>query len=794
MKISEQWLREWANPALDSQALCDQLSVSGLEVDEMEPVAGPLCGVVVGEVIEAEQHPNADRLKLCQVRFADEEAPVDVVCGAPNVRAGVKYPFAMPGSRLHGGVKIRRSKIRGVESNGMLCSAVELGLGEESDGILELPDDAPLGVDISSFLELDDHSIEIELTPNRGDCLSIAGIAREVGVLNRVDLVQPEITEVAAMVDDVFSVDLDAPEDCPRYLGRVIRNIDPQAKTPIWMVEKLRRCGIRAISPTVDVTNYVMLELGQPMHAFDLHRLQGGIRVRKADAGEKLELLDGRVIELTPDVLVIADHERPVALAGIMGGEQSGVADSTSDLFLECAYFAPLGLAGVARRYGLHTDASHRYERGVDPQLQFRATERATQLLLDIVGGEPGPIVEGVAPEHVPERGTVSLRPARIELLLGMAVPSATVEDVLTRLGMRVSWDGERWQVVPPSYRFDIAIEADLIEEVARVVGYDQVPERSVNATSDALPTSEAVVTLDRMRNLLTARGYQEAITYSFVDRGLQQQLDPNAEALGLANPISSDMAVMRTNLWPGLVAAVAHNLNRQQTRVRLFESGLRFKVVEGGELLQQRMLSGAVTGPLLPLQWSGERRDADFFDVKADLEALLAMTGAAERFVFEASEVPGLHPGQTARVMRGETLVGHLGALHPQIARENKLVAPVYLFELHLEPLEQGATPQFGALSRFPLVRRDLSFVISERVTAELIARSVGQVAPDVLKNLELFDVYRGEGIDSGQKSISLELSFQAESRTLLDEEIDAAIDAIVATLSEGLGAKLRG
>ena len=793
MKISEHWLREWANPELDSQALSDQLSVSGLEVDYVEPAAPPLTGVIVGEVIAAEQHPNADRLRLCQVKFDGESEAVDVVCGAPNARAGVKYPFATVGAKLPGGVKIRRSKIRGVQSNGMLCSAKELGLGEESDGILELADDAKVGQDITEALGLDDVSIEIELTPNRGDCLSIAGVAREVAVLNRVDLVVPDIQPVPATIDDTFPVTLESPEDCPRYLARVIRNIDPDAKTPLWMVEKLRRCGVRAISPTVDVTNYVMLELGQPMHAFDLNRLERGIRVRKANSGEQLELLDGRVIDIEPDVLVIADEERAVALAGVMGGEQSGVAADTKDLLLECAFFAQLGLAGVARRYGLHTDASHRYERGVDPELQWRATERATQLLLAIVGGEPGPINEAVVQTHVPTRSAVHLRPERISLLLGMDVDKSTVEDVLTRLGMEVSWDGQRWTVMPPSYRFDITIEADLIEEVARIVGYDQVPSTSVQATSDVQPAPESDVPLDRVRGTLVARGYQEAITYSFVEETLQKAFSPELTAFALANPISSDMSVMRTNLCPGLLQAALHNLNRQQTRVRLFETGLRFRDGVDG-LAQERVLAGVVTGPVVPMQWGEGTRDADFFDVKGDIEALAELTRGASGFEFQASEAAGLHPGQTATVSRDGDVIGTLGALHPALAREHKLTTTLYLFELSLDALERGEVPRFGSLSRFPAVRRDISIIVDDAVTAQAVRKSVGQSSTDVLKNLELFDVYRGEGIDSGRKSLSLGLTFQADSRTLLDDEIDAAVEAIVSALTGDIGATLRG
>ncbi|NKC14508.1 MAG: phenylalanine--tRNA ligase subunit beta [Gammaproteobacteria bacterium] len=792
MKFSERWLREWVNPPLDTGALVEQLSVSGLDVDTVEPVGETLPGVVVGLVVKAHGHPNADRLKLCQVDFGGD-GPVEVVCGAPNARAGSKFAFAPVGTRLPGGVKIKRSKIRGVQSHGMLCSAWELGLGDEHDGILELPEDAPVGTDVTGLLGLEDVSIDVDLTPNRGDCLGIAGVAREVGALNRVPVTAPEVRPVPAQVEYKFPITLEAPAGCPRYVGRVIRNIDPAARTPLWMVEKLRRSGIRAISSTVDVTNYVMIELGQPMHAFDLDRLERGIRVRQAVQGETLQLLDGKVLELTPDILVIADEERPVAIAGVMGGEQSGVADTTRHLLLEAAFFAPLALAGVARRFGLHTDASHRFERGVDPQLQRQAMERATALLLDIVGGQPGPILEAVDDDQIPARPAIMLRPSRIARLLGTEVAKDTVEDVLTRLGMGVEWQGETWSVVPPSYRFDINIEADLIEEIARVVGYDEMPSRSAGATSNVKPPAETSVQLQRLRLALTARGYQEAITFSFVSEALQQALDPDSEGLALANPLSSDLVVMRTSLWQGLVQAVLYNLNRQHERVRIFETGLRFRLQEG-ELAQERVLAGAVLGPVSPEQWGEARRLVDFYDVKADLEALLGIGGQAGSYVFEAALKAGLHPGQTASISRDGANVGYLGALHPRLAAQYKLPSTLYVFELALAPLEQGELPQFSSLSRFPVVRRDLSVVVDESVTAAALCDVVGQSGPDVLKNFQLFDVYRGEGIDSGRKSLSLGLTFQAHTRTLNDDEVDEVVARIVARLEAQFGAELRG
>jgi phenylalanyl-tRNA synthetase beta chain len=792
MKISEAWLREWANPSLGTQELVEQLSVSGLEVDEAVAVAEPLEGVVIGEVLEAVQHPNADRLRLCTVTLGGDE-PLEIVCGAPNARAGVKFPVAPIGTKLPGGMKIRKSKIRGVVSNGMLCSASELGLGDEHDGILELPADAPLGESFSEYFSLDDHVIDIDLTPNRGDCLGLAGIAREVGVLNRVPVNAPVIEPVLATIDETFPVHLDAPQACPRYIGRIIRNIDPLAKSPLWMTEKLRRCGLRPLSPLVDVTNYVMLELGQPMHAFDREELSGSIRVRYAAPGESLKLLDGRVVDLTADVLVIADEARVLALAGVMGGEGSGISDSTQHLFLECAFFAPLAIIGKARRFGLHTDASHRYERGVDPQLQRRAVERATALLLDIVGGEAGPIHEVVNEEHVPVLKPVNLRASRIIRLLGRSIDDATVVDVLTRLGMDVEVMDGGWTVTPPSYRFDIAIEEDLIEELARVVGFDAMPTRSVQATSDVHQRPEATVLMEYLQQVLIERGYQEAITFSFVDSTLQSQMLPDVESLPLSNPISSDMAHMRTSLWPGLLGAVLYNLNRQADRVRLFETGLRFQVIDG-ELAQTPMMAGAIIGPAAPEQWGAPARDADFFDLKGDIEALVARCGDASEFTFEAGAHSALHPGQTASIVADGAIVGHLGALHPAIAVAQKIRGTLLFFEVELDALTRRSVPAFKHLSRYPAVRRDLSIIVDEGVSMNAVEKCVGQCAPDMLKNLGLFDVYRGEGIDSGRKSLSLQLTFQADSRTLNDEEIDMAENDIVHGLQAQLGAVLRG
>ncbi|HSH28745.1 MAG TPA: phenylalanine--tRNA ligase subunit beta, partial [Thiohalobacter sp.] len=635
MKVSEQWLREWVNPPVDTQALAEQLTMAGLEVDSIEPAAGEFDSVVVGEVLEIAPHPDADKLRVCRVEAGQDGDPLQIVCGAPNVHQGMRAPVALVGGSLPGGLRIKKAKLRGVESFGMLCSARELGLSEEHAGLMALPVDAPVGTDIRDYLELDDRIIEVDLTPNRGDCLGIAGIAREVALLNDCETTPPQIAPVVAAVDDTFPVTVAEPEACPRYLGRVIRGIDPEAVTPLWLQERLRRGGIRPLGPVIDVTNYVLLELGQPMHGFDLARLQDGIEVRLARPGERLVLLDGREVELAADSLVIADGSGPLALAGVMGGEASGVGEATRDLFLECAFFDPLHIAGRARAYGLQTDSSYRFERGVDPELQLRALDRATQLLLAICGGRPGPVIEMTSDIHLPRRPAIRLRSERIRRLLGFELKAAEVAGILEGLGCAVDAERENWSVIPPSHRFDLAIEADLIEELGRVHGYNRLPSRAPAGRLQMTPQREEQVTLNRLRLSLVERGYQEAITYSFVDAALQTRLDPERAAIPLANPLSADLAVMRSSLWPGLLTALGHNLRRQQARVRFFECGLNF-ISQDNEIQQQSYIAGALCGSALPEQWGAVDGGLDFFDVKADVEALLRLGGCFDAFSFE--------------------------------------------------------------------------------------------------------------------------------------------------------------
>ncbi|WP_369301004.1 phenylalanine--tRNA ligase subunit beta [Pseudomonas sp. N2-5-1-1] len=791
MKFSEQWLRGWVSPQVDRDELVARLSMAGLEVDSVTPAAGVFSGVVVGEVLSTEQHPDADKLRVCQV--SDGAQTFQVVCGAPNVRPGLKIPFAMIGAELPGDFKIKKAKLRGVESNGMLCSQAELQVGEGNDGLMELPADAPVGQDIRVYLELEDASIEVDLTPNRGDCLSLAGLAREVGALYNVPVTRPVVAAVPAVHDEVRPIEVLAPNACPRYLGRVIRNVDLSKPTPLWMVERLRRADVRSIDAAVDITNYVMLELGQPLHAFDLAEINGGIRVRMAEEGEKLVLLDGQEVALRADTLVIADHSRALAIAGVMGGEHSGVFATTRDIFLESAFFDQIAIAGKARSYGLHTDASHRYERGVDWKLAREAMERATGLLLEITGGEAGPITETVSEQHLPSVAPITLRAKSVEQMLGLVIEPAQIEQLLSALGLSISAGAEgQWHVEVPSHRFDISLEVDLIEELARLYGYNRLPVRYPQARLAPQPKAEARAHLPELRRLLVARGYQEAVTYSFIDPKQFELFNPGVEPLLLANPISNDMAAMRSSLWPGLVKALSHNLNRQQDRVRMFESGLRF-VGQLDGLKQEPMLAGVVCGSRLPEGWAQGRDAVDFFDVKADVEAVLGFAGALDDFTFVPGSHPALHPGQTARIEREGRLVGYVGAIHPELSKTLGLDRPVFVFELVLAEVASGKMPKFSELSRFPEVRRDLALIADREVAATAVLDVIRENAGEWLTDLRLFDVYQGKGIDPHRKSLAVGLTWQHPSRTLNDDEVNTTTQNILTSLEQRLNATLR-
>ncbi len=789
MQFSEAWLRELANPALDTAALVEQITMAGLEVDAVTPAAAEFSGVVVGQVVSIAAHPDADKLRVCQVAVGEAE-PLQIVCGASNVREGLKIPAALIGAVLPGNFKIKKSKLRGELSFGMLCSEKELGMAEDADGLMELADDAPVGMDIRDYLELNDQLIEVDLTPNRADCLSVEGIAREVALLNEMPFSAAEITPSTVEHQETLSIKVSAPDACPRYLGRLIKNVNASAATPLWMQERLRRSGLRSLGPVVDVTNYVLLELGQPLHAFDAAKLSGAIEVRMAKADEPLKLLNDQEIKANTETLVIADAEKALALAGIMGGSGSAVSDTTTDIFLECAFFSPSFMMGKSRHYGLHTDSSHRFERGVDADLQARAIERATQLIVEIAGGSVGPVTEVVAEAELPERVAITLRQKRIQRILGVDLEASVVEGILQRLGMSVTKEAEGWQVTAPGFRFDIAIEADLIEELGRVYGYNNLPQSSLLMRSALSEAPEAVLDIDQLKDVLVARDYQEAITYSFVAEELQKSIVPNDNYIKLQNPISADLAVMRTTLWCGLLQAAVYNTKRQQGRVRLFEAGQRF--LGTGAAQQEKMLAGVALGSVSPEQWGEKARKVDFYDVKADVESLCALTGREVEFV--AGQHTALHPGQSAEIktLDGQSL-GWVGMLHPTLEKQLGFDGNVFLFELSQNVLLDREVPAFNSLSKFPSVRRDLALLVAEDVSFQAIKQCIEGCNEDLIKAINVFDIYRGQGVEQGYKSVALGLTMQDNTQTLTDSEIDAIVNKVLDALSNNISAKLR-
>ena len=793
MKISVAWLRTFIDPGLEDQALFDFLSMSGLPVEAVEPVAPPSSGIVVGEIRSAERHPNAETLTLCRV--FDGVVDHQVVCGAPNARVGLKSAFARVGAKLPSGQTIGAAKLRGVESQGMLCSAAEIGMGDAAGGIVELAANAAPGEDVRCTLDLDDVAIELELTPNRGDCLSVLGIARELSVLTGRPLAYTPTVPSVATIGDHFPVALEDGAGCPKYLGRVLRGIDPTGGTPVWMTERLRRSGLRSIDPVVDVTNYVMLELGQPLHAFDLARLTAGIVVRRARAGERLMLLDGKDLELDPTSLMITDARGPVALAGVMGGERSGIGADTRDVFLECAFFSPSAISPTARRYAAQTDASQRFERGVDPELQRTAIERATGLLLEIVGGAAGPVVETLSTEHLPARKHVTLRGRRLNRLVGDEFSLVAVESVLSRLGTgkprrEGPADDPRWTIEVPPHRFDLVREEDLVEEVCRVRGYASIPVHRPSAALELVRAPLDHTPSMRVKHLLADLGYQEVITYSFVDPRQQDLLDPGSTPVKLLNPMSQDQSVMRTNLLPGLLAAAAANAARQQTRLRLFEMGRCFS--RGNSLSQRWMLGAVLWGERWPESWAQSYERFDFFDAKGDVERVFALTRVTD-VAFRPFDDPVLHPGQAASIHRNDERVGRLGRLHPEIEHRLDLRAGVLLFEVDVERMLAGDPTRYTPVSRFPSVRRDLSLTLPAAVPAFEIERVVRGAAGESLDEFRIFDVYGGEGVDSHEKRIAVGLTFRDASRTLTDPDINGLINAAVGALEKELGARLR-
>ncbi|WED28172.1 phenylalanine--tRNA ligase subunit beta [Vibrio sp. DW001] len=794
MKFSESWLREWVNPAVTTDELTHQITMAGLEVDDVLPVAGIFTGVKVGKVVECGQHPDADKLRVTQVDIGAEEL-LDIICGAPNCREGIKVAVATVGAVLPGDFKIKKAKLRGQPSNGMLCSFSELGIDVESDGIMELTEDATIGKDFREFLDLEDVTIDVDLTSNRADCFSIRGLAREVGVLNRAEVQSPSFDVVAANIDDTISIEVKAADACPRYLGRIIKNVNVQAETPIWMQEKLRRCGIRSIDPIVDITNYVLLEQGQPMHAFDLDQIEGGIVVRLAEQGEKLTLLDGNEAELNSDTLIICDHKKPLAIGGIFGGEGSGVTSETKDVLLECAFFSPDAIRGRARSYGLHTDASMRYERGVDYARQADCMERATQLLIDICGGDVGPIAGFESESALPKSNTVLLRRTKLDSLLGHEIPSIDVVEILTRLGCDVSETDNGWTAESPSWRFDIAIEQDLIEEVGRIYGYDNIPNQVPVASLSMNLHKEANQTLKRVRDLLVDRGYHEAITYSFVEPEQQKLVVPGVEPLILPFPISADMSAMRLGLIQGLLNTVVHNQKRQQPRVRLFESGLRFipdEAVENG-MRQEQMLAGVIAGSRGEEHWDIESNTVDFYDLKGDLEAVLELTSNETAYSFTSTKHPALHPGQAAAIVVDGKEVGVIGTVHPELERAFGLNGRTIVFEIEWSAINTRVLPEAVAVSKFPSNRRDIALVVAEDIASGDIVEACLNAGGRFLTDVSLFDVYVGKGVEEGKKSLAIALTLQSVERTLEDADIAGAVEAIVANVSEKFGAALR-
>ncbi len=800
MKFPESWLRDTVPVQATHEALVERLSAIGLEVEHVETIGGALDGVVVARIVECARHPEADRLQVCRVDAGCGQL-LQIVCGAPNARPGLVAPLATPGALMPGGATITSARLRGVESSGMLCSAKELGIDADASGLLELADDAPIGMPIATFLGLPDATIELKLTPNRADCFSVRGIAHDVAAAFGGQVEPLAAAPVAASGTATMTVELNAGAAAPRFAGRVIEGVDARVPTPRWMAERLRRSGVRPISLLVDVTQYVMLELGQPMHAFDGDSLHGPVVVRHARAGEMLQLLDGRSVALAPDMLVVSDSpegrgSRAVALGGIMGGFETRVSDATTKVFLEAAHWAPAAIAGRSRKLGLHTDAGHRFERGVDPALPPIAVERATRLIVDIAGGTPGPLLDVVLADRLPAPVPVRLRRARLARVLGTAVADAEVERILAALGMAVTADAEGWEVTPPSRRFDIAIEEDLIEEIARIHGYDAIPVAMPSGEIRVAADSEGRVPEADLRRQLVARDFREAITFAFVDAGLLKAWSLDADAVSLANPLSAELAVMRTALVPGLVQALARNCARQQSRVRLFELGRVFAASPeaGAAPIETQRIAAVACGNASAEQWGTAARAVDFHDLKGDLESLASLAGADADLRLSKATQPWLHPGRSAAVWQGEQCLGWIGHLHPQLLKALDLDTEVVAFELDVEPLARRALACARPLSRFPSVRRDLALVVPDTVSWAAMADSLRGALGALLHEVRLFDVYHGDGLEAGTKSVAMGLILQDVSRTLTEQDADATVAAAVAALGRDCGAVLRG
>jgi phenylalanyl-tRNA synthetase beta chain len=791
MKFPESWLREHVTVAASRDELAATLTAIGLEVEGVEPVGAALEGVVVAQIVSAERHPQADRLQVCQVAFGDGN-PVQVVCGAPNARAGLKAPLATVGAQLPGGLAIGAAKLRGVESFGMLCSAKELAIDADASGLLELPADAPVGASIASYLGLPDATFELKLTPNRADCFSVRGIAFDAAAALGTQVNALEIPEPAVGTQAAIAVELAAGADCPRFCGRVVEGLDPEARSPLWMTERLKRAGLRPISPLVDITNYVMLELGQPLHAFDADKLRGPIVVRHARAGETLKLLDERDVVLDPGFLLVTDADRPVALGGVMGGWDTRVTATTTRVFFEAAHWVPSAIIGRARKLGMHTDAAHRFERGVDPELPRYAVARATALALQVMGGQAGPMTEATLPQHLSTPAAVVLRRARLQRVLGIAVADAEVERILRALGMRVDAVADGWSVQPSTRRFDIAIEEDLIEEIARIHGYDAIPTRLPAGGFALVAPSETRVAEAVVRRQLVADGFNEAIDYAFLDAATLRTWQLEAGAVALANPLTAELGVMRTALLPGLVESLRGNLARQQSRVRLFEIGRTFHAVAGDAPRETRRLAAIACGAAHGEHWDRPKREVDFHDLKASLERVLAQAGITARYV--PSDAPHGHPGRSAEVWHGEVRLGWIGHLHPRLLKALDLDHEAVGFEIELDPATARTVPMAGELSRFPSVRRDLALVVPETTPWAALEACLKAALGSRLRDLVLFDRYAGPGLEAGSRSLAIGLILQDVSRTLTDLDADRAVSEAVESLARECGARLRG
>ncbi|WP_269791589.1 phenylalanine--tRNA ligase subunit beta [Stenotrophomonas sp. Iso1] len=793
MKFSESWLRSHVPTNVSRDELSAVLTAIGLEVEEVTALGAGLDHVVVARIVEAERHPEADRLQVCKVDAGEGEL-LQIVCGAPNARVGLVAPLAMVGAQI-GELKIKPAKLRGVESNGMLCSAKELGLDNDASGLLELPDDATVGMSLVDYLDLPDASIEIKLTPNRADCFSVRGIAFDVAAATHSEVLPFAAEAVAAQGSRELTIQLDAGAEAPRYLGRVIEGVNTAARTPLWMAERLRRSGVRPVSLLVDITQYVMLELGQPMHAYDLDTLKGSVAVRHSRAGETLKLLDGREAALDDSFLVVTDADRPVGLAGLMGGFDTRVTDETKNVFLEAAHFAPAAIMGRGRKLGLHTDAGHRFERGVDPQLPRTAIEYATRLVLELAGGTPAPVTEAVREADLPVAAAITLRRARIQRVLGIQIEDGEVERILRALGMKVDAVADGWTVTGPSSRFDIAIEEDLIEELARIHGYDTIPTTLPGGAARIAMPSETRLDDLSVRRQLVAREMLETINFAFVDAQLLSQWSQDEGLVPLANPLSAELAVMRPLLLPGLVATLGRNVARQAGRVRLFEVGRVFARTAGDDKPAPRetvRIAAAVCGDAAALQWGEKVRKVDFHDLKGDLESLAAASGAA--LEFRASQRPYAHPARSADIWRDGQCIGWIGQVHPRVAKAMEIDVDVLGFELDMEPLTTRALPRSAELSRFPAVRRDLAVAVAESVSWADLAATIRQAAGELLREVVLFDRYVGQGVEPGFKSLAMGLILQDKSRTLTDRDIEAVVTEVVAAIDRGHGAKIRG